>query len=265
MKIAITVLAAVLLLFGATNWLSQEPEKIQLPEPEGEEIAALTLQLAELEDRNLKTLQRLAALEQELAALRNPVASPVVEALEEAEVEVAVEETPAPVVSESSADPEQLQQIEEAGLTPVEFQSMEARAYELYLNGFEDEWLQRRERYLVEDRIPGARERLRQDLGDDAYDRYLYASGSSNRVRIRTVMRGSAAEAAGLATGDVLLSYDGRRVFDFEELRRSSYEGELGETVVLEVRRADNSVSQLIIPRGPMGVSGYRGWREPPG
>jgi hypothetical protein len=261
-------LAIVALLLGAALlsttpwWWTSGAGGEQVTASEGDAVRALREQLAVLEDRNRLTMQRLAALEYKLDAADSeidpaPAPAPVQEVAAVAEVKV-------PEPEEKTADPQRLQQIEEAGLTSVEFYSMEERAYELYLRGFEDEWVQRRESYLSQERVPGVQERLREDLGDDAYDRYLYASGGSNRVRIREVMRGSAAEAAGLANGDILLSYDNQRIFSFDDLRRSSYAGEPGDTVVLEVRRADNSVSQLIIPRGPMGVSGYRGWREVP-
>lgn len=71
--------------------------------------------------------------------------------------------------------------------------------------------------------------------------------------------------AAGITEGDVLLSYDGERLFQFDDLRAASYQGEPGETVLLELRRADGTVAQMVIPRGPMGISGYGGWRETPG
>ena len=44
-----------------------------------------------------------------------------------------------------------------------------------------------------------------------------------------------------------------------------SYQGEIGEMVILEVRGASGDISQMVMPRGPMGLSGYRGGRETPG
>ena len=64
--------------------------------------------------------------------------------------------------------------------------------------------------------------------------------------------------------GDVILSYDGERVFTFNEVRARSYRGSVGETVLVEVRRIDGTIDQLTIPRGPLGVSSGRGFREPP-
>jgi len=54
---------------------------------------------------------------------------------------------------------------------------------------------------------------LREELGDDRYDRYLYNSKQNNRIRIASVMLESAAEQAGILSGDIVLSYDGRRMF----------------------------------------------------
>ena len=116
-----------------------------------------------------------------------------------------------------------LNRIQEAGLSEDEYQSYESRAYELYLQNFEREWLQRREAYLGGERIPAARERLRAELGDEVYDRYLYAKGSTNRVKVQRVLPGSAAQLAGLKPGDVVLSYDGERLFDVEDLRAARW------------------------------------------
>ena len=77
-------------------------------------------------------------------------------------------------------------------------------------------------------------------------------------------MPGSAAQLAGLKEGDIVIAYDGERLFDFEDLRTASYNGEPGESVILEVRRADGTPAQLFIPRGPMGISGQGGWRDAP-
>lgn len=154
--------------------------------------------------------------------------------------------------------------IEQTGLTREEYEALEDRYQAIYLEDFEQQWLRRRERFLDSEALPDPRAQLRSELGDDGYDRYLYASGSPNRVRVRSVMQGSAASFAGLREGDVILSYGGERVFDFQDLRRASYRGEPGENVILEVRRADGGYEQVLMRRGPMGISSGRGAREVP-
>jgi len=94
---------------------------------------------------------------------------------------------------------------------------------------------------------------LREDLGDDAYDRYLFANGQSNRVKVTSVMLGSAAEEAGMKDGDLVLTYDQQRVFKWNELKNATSEGELGEYVNVDISR-DGQLMSLWVPRGPLGV-----------
>ncbi|MBT8135245.1 MAG: PDZ domain-containing protein, partial [Gammaproteobacteria bacterium] len=47
---------------------------------------------------------------------------------------------------------------------------------------------------------------LREELGDQRYDEYLFNSKQNNRIRISSVILGSAAEQAGIQDGDVVIS-----------------------------------------------------------
>ncbi|MCU0834608.1 MAG: PDZ domain-containing protein [Chromatiaceae bacterium] len=102
----------------------------------------------------------------------------------------------------------------------------------------------------IETEVP----RLRAEVGDEVYDRYLYAVGEQNRVRISSVIPGSAAEDAGLRAGDMIETYEGARVFGFNELRRATSGGERDELVPVQIRRADGTRVQAWLPRGPLGV-----------
>ena len=95
---------------------------------------------------------------------------------------------------------------------------------------------------------------LRSELGDEVYDRYLFNAGEENRVRVATVIPGSAAEEAGLAAGDLIEVYGDTRVFSFGELRRATAAGERGELVPVQVVRQDGARLQAWLPRGPLGV-----------
>jgi S1-C subfamily serine protease len=77
---------------------------------------------------------------------------------------------------------------------------------------------------------------------------------------VRNVLASSPAESSGLQPGDEIVAYDGQRVFDMRELNALTLEGTPGESVVVDVRRADQNV-QLVMPRGPIGIfgSGFRG------
>lgn len=94
---------------------------------------------------------------------------------------------------------------------------------------------------------------LRHETGEEAYDRFLYATGQDNRVRIEDVMLDSPALTAGLQSGDVILSYNKKRVFSWPELREAIAEGQLGEQVIVTIQRGDE-LRETYLPRGPMGV-----------
>lgn len=94
---------------------------------------------------------------------------------------------------------------------------------------------------------------VRDEIGIDTYDNYLYQSGQNNRVAVASIMTGSAAEQAGMRDGDLILSYDNQRLFSYGQLRDLTTEGERGETVNVTVSRSGSEMS-LALPRGPLGV-----------
>lgn len=111
------------------------------------------------------------------------------------------------------------------------------------------------ERYREEvGRLDEERPDLRTEIGEEAYDRYLYSAGADNRVRVNSVIPGSAAEEAGLGAGDLIETYDGGRIFTFSGLRNATAAGERGELVPVDIRRQDGSRLQAWLPRGPLGV-----------
>jgi len=96
---------------------------------------------------------------------------------------------------------------------------------------------------------------LRNDIGDDAYARYLEAQGQPTSIGVTQVMSGSPGSTAGLQVGDQVVSYNGQRVFDVADLRNQTMQGDPGEDVVIEVDR-DGMRIQLTVPRGPIGITG---------
>jgi predicted metalloprotease with PDZ domain len=94
---------------------------------------------------------------------------------------------------------------------------------------------------------------IRQEVGDEFYDRYLYASRQPTRLRISSVMTTSAAESAGISDGDVLVSYAAQRIFSLGDLQASTSQGVRNEPVGITVIRGDREMS-LTISRGPLGV-----------
>lgn len=115
-------------------------------------------------------------------------------------------------------------------------------------------WLRSR-RFVDEQRALRQRlEELQQGMDDDTYARYLYALGRPNQVGVRRVLASSAAASAGIRDGDVLLRYDGKRVYQASDLRRATRNGDMGEMVAVDILR-DGQRIQTYVPRGPLGVN----------
>ena len=94
---------------------------------------------------------------------------------------------------------------------------------------------------------------LRDEIGADAYDRYLYDTGGTNRVRVDSVIAGSAGDQNGLLPGDVIEYYGDQPIFDFRDLRDATSAGSREELVPVQVRRGNQTV-EIWLPRGPIGI-----------
>jgi hypothetical protein len=242
------------------------PEPAAAGRPEAAGPAAATWEvvdsLAELLDREVE--ERLAMAD-ELARLRRRVAE-----LEGLRARPPATETAQPAAGdggdrdESTEEAVRRSQIE--AFRAAGFPEAEAEYYQrlqeehamarLYLRdqASREGWL-RSERYAEAlAALPGSRAELRESMDDATYSRYLYATGQPNHIRVTSVISGSPAETAGLVTGDIILRYDGERLFSGRALREASREGSARETVSLEVLR-DGSRMQMFMPRGPLGVS----------
>ena len=101
--------------------------------------------------------------------------------------------------------------------------------------------------------IESREEDLRQRLGDDAYDAYLYASGQPNRVAVTSVLASAQAGQAGIQSGDHILRYDNQRIYNWMDLREATTSGDISDTVAVEVER-DGATLQFYLARGPMGI-----------
>lgn len=94
---------------------------------------------------------------------------------------------------------------------------------------------------------------LREELGEDLYDRYLFAQGRPNRIIVNDVMFHSVAEQVGLKPGDLITRYGDAFLFAPDELVAQTQGGPAGEMVKLEVNRA-GSRFEVEVPRGPLGL-----------
>jgi hypothetical protein len=105
---------------------------------------------------------------------------------------------------------------------------------------------------------------LRVEVGDDAYDRFLYETGQPNRVQVGSVFAGSQGEQAGILPGDIIERYAEERVFRFDDLRGATTAGVRDELVPVSVLRDDRRF-EVWIPRGPIGVRLESGSTAPDG
>ena len=112
------------------------------------------------------------------------------------------------------------------------------------------------------DRLANLNRTVREELGDDLYDAFLYATGTPNRVMVKQVLENSPAGYSGLATGDVVIRYSGERIFHAARFKQATADGEVGRPVSIEVER-DGEVFSFSIPRGPLGVQLSRGSHPP--
>lgn len=94
---------------------------------------------------------------------------------------------------------------------------------------------------------------LRNDIGSDAYDRYLYTSGQNNRIVVSSVMSGSPAQQSGLQKGDIIVRYDNEKIFNWNEIRQATSQGNRNEYVAVDIIR-DGQTINMVMPRGPLGV-----------
>ena len=98
---------------------------------------------------------------------------------------------------------------------------------------------------------------LRQELGDADYERYLAANGRPATVTVSSVIESSPAQSAGLLPGDEIVRYDGERVFSMTDLTQQTMNGEAGQNIVVDILR-NGQPMQVVLPRGPVGISGGR-------
>ena len=150
--------------------------------------------------------------------------------------------------------------LESAGFTPEQVAHLQSRQAEAEMQWIELDDRARREGWFGTTRyneematLPNGANIIRGELGDDAYDKYLFASGRPNRIAVGSVIRTSPAERAGLQPGDIIMTYAGEKVFSSQQLTSLRSGGDRGETVAVGIVR-DGQAMLISMPRGPMGV-----------
>jgi hypothetical protein len=137
----------------------------------------------------------------------------------------------------------------------IKFRQDDLAMNEMYLRdqAMREQWLDT-PRFAEEmGKIDAERTSIRDEIGDDAYDRYLFALGQTNRVRVDDVLSESPAAGVGLQTGDMIIRYGETRIFAPRDLVDQTHGGSLGETVRLEVMR-NGQRFEVEVPRGPLGL-----------
>jgi hypothetical protein len=160
----------------------------------------------------------------------------------------------------SQADQAISERMAAAGFSPQQIESLRQRQGALQMRQIEiddrarrEGWVNTPQYYEEVNNLMNGSDVIRQDLGDDAYDRYLYASGRPNRISVSSVIETSPARQAGFQPGDVILSYGGERVFSSQQLVNLRSAGASGMPVAVDVVRNGEPI-QITMPRGPMGI-----------
>jgi hypothetical protein len=149
----------------------------------------------------------------------------------------------------------------EAGLSPAMVEDLQRRFEHTVLTAANAQSLAAREGWLDSPRfaeqiaaIEAERRAIRAEIGDEAYDLFLFATGELNRTVVAGVEGRSPADVAGLETGDVVLSYDRVRIFSPGDLAAEIDAAPPGGSARLIVRRQGRTI-RIDVPTGPLGAS----------
>jgi len=229
------------------------------------QLERLASKLVTETDERRRLEQRLEGLATELAALRaSGYATPHAVA-SNPEPEATARTTPA---ASGAADPVDAREgittmeraLVAAGVDTAAAADIKRRRDELALSEIYLRDLATREGWMDTPRfaeemaeIERQRTSIRDEIGDEAYDRYLAALGHPNRVAVDEVLLESPAAVAGLQAGDVVRRYADVRIFAPNELVTATRGGVAGETVRVEIVRQGRRF-EIEVPRGPLGV-----------
>lgn len=205
-----------------------------------EQIEGLTTELTALRGGGRETAQTLASKPESVAAVPSGTADPAsapddIASMERALLAAGIDATTATEIK---------RRRDELSLSEIYLRDQAAR------EGWQDT-----PRFAAEmAEIERQRTSVRDEIGDDAYDRYLAARDQPNRVAVNEVMLESPAAVAGVQAGDVVLRYGETRIFDPSELVTATRSGTAGESVQMEIIRQGQRM-EIEVPRGPLGVS----------
>lgn len=273
-----TLIAVILSLaagFAAGAWMTMDappageeagtPEGFDVAAPLEERIAALERAVAGERDARLVLEEQLHGLYAELERFDSPEMAELLRTL--AENSQAREQARAQQAGrgERGARMRDWQDMRAERLVAGGFTEERAKQIlefedEMRMAALQAEYEARRngEAFNPWDRASEYQASLRERLGDAEFEKYLTAQGSQASVTVREVIGSSPANRAGLRPGDRILSYDGKRVFGMNDLKSMAFSGDPGEDVIVDIERNGQRV-QLVLPRGPLGITGSGG------
>ncbi|NNJ95094.1 MAG: PDZ domain-containing protein [Halobacteria archaeon] len=216
-------------------------------------LARLQQRLRQADQERVWLAERVEALE---ALIGNPGVYPEIEAGTPAtETKQATEPAIPAQTFRASIDA-----LIEAGIPAEQAARVQARLdeYDLEKLHMQDRasregWLNTSRYHMEKRQFENGYRELRAEIGDDAYDRMLYALGRANRVVVRDIMQNSTAEQYGLQANDRIIGYDGQRVFTAKELTALVTRGDTGAPVLVQVQR-DEQQLDFYLPHGPIGI-----------
>lgn len=277
-RLIVTAVGIACLAAGAigAGWLSTHSEPGSAvrssPFPEDESRSRIEARVAALERELTIERQARQLLQEEMIVLNDMFESGLEdpgrrddagrdESDSDADVESSRDVTRSRPASRQNAsdDDTRLARLMENGFTAGEADRILRREAELEMEALEARYEARRNGEPFDFRSSSST--LRDELGDDAYARYLEANGHSTSVTVSRVYEASPALAAGLRPGDQILRYDGQRVFSMNDIADLTMEGQVGQGVAVDILR-DGIPMQISLPRGPLGVSGGRRFRR---
>ncbi len=243
---------------GVTQDLAERPTQDELSTLDREQMAQIVESLIQTLDEEINErhvlAEQLAKVRSEMTELQQIFRTLTV-ATSSANTRIAASQQQGAEVGQTIDE-----RLAASGFTPQQIETMRRREAASQMQQVELDDQARREgwvntaRYYQElNNLTSGADTVRRDLGDDAYSRYLFASGRPNRVTVSRVIATSPAEQAGLQRGDAIRSYDGERVFSTQQLVNLRSAGDKGMPVIVEVIR-DGELMQIWIPRGAMGI-----------
>ena len=134
-----------------------------------------------------------------------------------------------------------------------ELETLELDALYLRNRALREGWKESNRYKDEQGKLDSPEDLLQRRLGEDGYDKYLFAQGQPNRVRVSSTISGGPADTAGIQKGDIILRYGEKRIYQWGDLTDATTKGQEGENIWVRVLR-QNATLDLTVPRGPLGV-----------